>query len=166
MTEKERVEKATMGPEPLRTSEQLQMMQVFDELIQNKDRNPGDIVWSRDWKMWLIDHARAFRTGEELANVDELKRCDAGVPAAFAATAREGADRCHEDRADVVRARGATGTPRSDREALRRADSVGWRVERLLRRGALGQDPRLVGRGPDPRRVRRCHGAGGEAVPV
>jgi len=76
MTEKERVAKKTMGPQPLRTSSQLQMMQVFDELIQNKDRNPGNIVWTSDWKLWLIDHTRAFRTGKELANPDDLKRCD------------------------------------------------------------------------------------------
>jgi len=76
MTEKERVAKGTMGPQPLRTSAQLQMMQVFDELIQNKDRNPGNIVWGSDWKMWLIDHTRAFRTGRTLTNPDDLKRCD------------------------------------------------------------------------------------------
>lgn len=76
MTEKERTAKGTMGPEPLRTSSQLQMMHVFDELIQNKDRNGGNIVWTSDWKLWLIDHTRAFRTGNELINVDELKRCD------------------------------------------------------------------------------------------
>ena len=77
MTEKERTAKRTMGPQPVRTSQQLQMMQVFDELIQNKDRNGGNIVWTRDWKMWLIDHTRAFRTGKELLKPDDLKRCDA-----------------------------------------------------------------------------------------
>jgi hypothetical protein len=76
MDERERTAKRTMGPQPLRTSMQLQMMQVFDELIQNKDRNPGNVVWTSDWKLWLIDHTRAFRTGKELANPDELARCD------------------------------------------------------------------------------------------
>jgi len=78
MTEKERLTKSTMGPEPLRTSRQLQMMYVFDELIQNKDRNVGNIVWTKDWKLWLIDHTRAFRTGKELAKPEELQRCERG----------------------------------------------------------------------------------------
>ena len=52
------------------------MMRVFDELIQNKDRNGGNIVWTSDWKMWLIDHTRAFRTGKELTKSDDLNRCD------------------------------------------------------------------------------------------
>ena len=76
MTEKERLTKSTMGPEPLRTSRQLQMMYVFDELIQNKDRNVGNIVWTKDWKLWLIDHTRAFRISKELTKADELVRCD------------------------------------------------------------------------------------------
>src|SRR3954452_18306348 len=76
MTEKDRTAKGTMGPQPLRTSAQLQMMQAFDELIQNKDRNGGNIVWTSDWKLWLIDHTRAFRTGKELMKPDDLKRCD------------------------------------------------------------------------------------------
>ena len=78
MTEKDRLAKRTMGPEPQRTSRQLQMMFVFDELIQNKDRNGGNIVWTRDWKLWLIDHTRAFRTVKELAKPDQLQRCERG----------------------------------------------------------------------------------------
>ena len=39
---------------------QLQVVRVFDELIQNRDRNQGNILWTSDWKMWLIDHTRAF----------------------------------------------------------------------------------------------------------
>lgn len=78
MTEKERLTKKTMGPAPQRTSRQLQMMYVFDELIQNKDRNVGNIVWTKDWKLWLIDHTRAFRTVKELVKPLELQRCERG----------------------------------------------------------------------------------------
>ena len=76
MTEKERLSKGTAGPRPLRTTEQLLLMRVFDELIQNKDRNQGNILWTGDWKMWLIDHTRAFRTGKELVNAASMTRCD------------------------------------------------------------------------------------------
>ena len=40
------------------------VMYVFDELIQNRDRNAGNIMWERDSKMWMIDHTRAFQPGE------------------------------------------------------------------------------------------------------
>ena len=53
-------------------------MRVFDELIQNKDRNQGNILWTSDWKMWLIDHTRAFRWGEGLLKPDQLTRCERG----------------------------------------------------------------------------------------
>ena len=42
-------------------------MRVFDELIQNRDRNQGNILWTSDLTMWLIDHTRAFRLGRDAA---------------------------------------------------------------------------------------------------
>jgi hypothetical protein len=52
------------------------VMQVFDELIQNRDRNLGNVIWTKDWTLWMIDHTRAFRTGKELIKPDQLVRCE------------------------------------------------------------------------------------------
>jgi hypothetical protein len=79
MDEKERIKRKTMGPNPLRTSHQIQLMRIFDELIQNRDRNQGNILWTNDWTMWLIDHTRAFRLGKELLKPEELTRIDRGL---------------------------------------------------------------------------------------
>ena len=79
MDEKTRVAKRSMGPNPLRTSHQFQLMYIWDELIQNRDRNPGNIVWTGDWTMWLIDHTRAFRLGKDLLEPKRLMRCDRGL---------------------------------------------------------------------------------------
>ena len=79
MDEKARLAKKTFGPNPDRTSKQIQIMRVFDELIQNKDRNQGNIIWTKDWTMWLIDHTRAFRLGKELVKPENLTRCDRGL---------------------------------------------------------------------------------------
>jgi hypothetical protein len=76
MDEKGRVQKKSMGPNPLRTSNQIQLMRIWDELIQNRDRNQGNIIWTSDWTMWLIDHTRAFRLGKDLMKPSELMRCD------------------------------------------------------------------------------------------
>jgi hypothetical protein len=79
MNEKERLAKKAMGPNPLRTSNQIQLMHIWDELIQNRDRNAGNIIWTSDWTMWLIDHTRAFRLGKELMKPDDLTRIDRGL---------------------------------------------------------------------------------------
>jgi hypothetical protein len=51
-------------------------MRIFDELIQNRDRNQGNVLWTSDWTMWLIDHTRAFRLGANLLKPEQLSRCD------------------------------------------------------------------------------------------
>jgi len=68
--------KNQMGPNPGRTAGQLHVLRVFDELIQNRDRNAGNLLWTNDWKMWMIDHTRAFRLGKTLLNAAQLQRCD------------------------------------------------------------------------------------------
>jgi hypothetical protein len=78
MDEKERIKRKAMGPNPLRTSHQIQLMRIWDELIQNRDRNQGNILWTHDWTMWLIDHTRAFRLGKDLLKPAELSRIDRG----------------------------------------------------------------------------------------
>jgi hypothetical protein len=76
MDEKTRVKTHNSGPDPARTGEQIQTMRVFDELIQNKDRNLGNILWDRQWTLWLIDHTRAFRLNKKLLKPERLVRCD------------------------------------------------------------------------------------------
>ena len=56
----------------MHTYEQFYTMYVFDELIQNRDRNQGNALWTSDWKMWFIDHTRAFRPDVELTEPERL----------------------------------------------------------------------------------------------
>ena len=76
MDEKARVKAKNFGPSPLRTTRQMQTMRVFDELIQNKDRNQGNILWDTQWTLWLIDHTRAFRLEKKLLKPEQLLQCD------------------------------------------------------------------------------------------
>ena len=55
--------------------QQLWDMRVFDALINNKDRNTGNIFWTPDWSMWLIDHTRAFAQDPALYNPNLVQRC-------------------------------------------------------------------------------------------
>jgi hypothetical protein len=79
MDEKERVKTKSLGPDPVRTTKQIQIMRIWDELIQNRDRNQGNILWTSDWTLWLIDHTRAFRLGDGLLKPEQLSRCDRGL---------------------------------------------------------------------------------------
>jgi len=76
MDEEARVKARNAGPDPGRTTRQLQTMHVFDELIQNKDRNLGNILWDKGWTLWLIDHTRAFRLEKKLLRPERLLQCD------------------------------------------------------------------------------------------
>jgi len=76
MDEGARLKKKVTSPDSQRYARQIQVMKIWDELIQNKDRNGGNLIWTRDWSMWLIDHTRAFRLGKELVAPNDLTRCD------------------------------------------------------------------------------------------
>ena len=74
MTERERTAQGTYGPNPAYTVQQFYTMYAFDELIQNRDRNQGNMLWTSDWKLWLIDHTRAFRPQVEIGQPARLTR--------------------------------------------------------------------------------------------
>jgi hypothetical protein len=71
-----RVKRRPEGWSSERVSKQMHVMRVWDALIQNRDRNQGNMLWTSDWTLWMIDHTRAFRTGDDLLKADELTRCD------------------------------------------------------------------------------------------
>ena len=76
LDEGSRQKQHTVGPNPSRTASQIHILRVFDELIQNRDRNSGNLLWTADWKMWMIDHTRAFRLGKDLLKPQQLERVD------------------------------------------------------------------------------------------
>ena len=79
MDEGEKLKKKVEPPDRPAWSRQWTMMYVFDELIANIDRNQGNIVYTKDWRLWLIDHTRAFRKYTSLKNPARITRCDRQV---------------------------------------------------------------------------------------
>lgn len=61
MDEEERRKSNTRPPDPARWDTQLRAIRVFDQLIDNVDRNQGNLLITRNWRLWAIDHTRAFR---------------------------------------------------------------------------------------------------------
>jgi hypothetical protein len=47
---------------------------LFDNLILNVDRNLGNVLRDDEYKLWLIDHTRAFQPEHELLNPEALAR--------------------------------------------------------------------------------------------
>lgn len=76
MDDGDRQKKGLHNANPLRAADYYNLMWVFDELIQNRDRNRGNILWSPDSRMWMIDHTRAFRVGRDLKNPVNLTRVE------------------------------------------------------------------------------------------
>ena len=76
MTEAERRDKQIKPPPTQEWSDQLNIVRVFDQLIHNTDRNQGNLLITPEWKLWLIDHTRAFRTSTTLLKPENLIRCD------------------------------------------------------------------------------------------
>jgi hypothetical protein len=75
MMETERRDQEIAVPDRLRFRRQFYDMRVFDNLINNTDRNSGNILIDDDWKLWLIDHTRSFARGKELPAPQEVQGC-------------------------------------------------------------------------------------------
>ena len=61
-------------PSPLAWARQTWGMFIFDNLIFNVDRNSGNMLAGEDYKLWLIDHTRAFQPNAELMSPDRVER--------------------------------------------------------------------------------------------
>lgn len=68
MTEKQRYVAKQRPPDVAAWNRQLSMVDVFDQLILNFDRNAGNLVIDRGWRVWMTDHSRAFKTAKNLRN--------------------------------------------------------------------------------------------------
>jgi len=73
------VDRKKQGIEPPNQDDwnkQMYVVRVFDQLIYNTDRNLGNLVIDKQWRMWMIDHTRAFRLQTKLLNEKNLVMCD------------------------------------------------------------------------------------------
>ena len=60
-------------------NQQTYMIRLFDQLIYNTDRNLGNMLIGKDWRLWAIDHTRAFRKHTTLKSPNYVSRCDREV---------------------------------------------------------------------------------------
>lgn len=74
--EVDRVKQGIAPPNPDAWNKQMYVVRVFDQLIDNTDRNLGNLVIDKQWRMWMIDHTRAFRTTTKIRSEANLVMCD------------------------------------------------------------------------------------------
>jgi hypothetical protein len=76
MDEMDRKAKNLQAPDNTAWQNENNIMQVFDQLIYNVDRNQTNILIDKNWHVWLIDHGRSFRIKKELKDASVLKGID------------------------------------------------------------------------------------------
>jgi len=76
MDEVDRKKQGLDPPDKDAWNKQMYVVRVFDQLIYNTDRNLGNLVIDKQWRMWMIDHTRAFRLQTKLLNEKNLVMCD------------------------------------------------------------------------------------------
>lgn len=76
MDEGARLKKKMQPPNSAAWNEQTALVRVFDQLIYNMDRNMGNMLIGNTWRVWAIDHTRAFRSHTALKPPVNVTRCD------------------------------------------------------------------------------------------
>jgi hypothetical protein len=79
MDEGERLKQKAPPPDARCWSDQARLLRVLDQLVDNSDRNVGNILIGRNWRLWAIDHTRAFRYSKTLKNPATLTGIDRTV---------------------------------------------------------------------------------------
>lgn len=65
-------------PNPSLWAQQIWAMHLFDNLVFNVDRNKGNTLVDADYRLWLIDHTRAFQVFNKLLD-DRIVRVNRDV---------------------------------------------------------------------------------------
>ncbi|HSR54026.1 MAG TPA: hypothetical protein VLV83_24625 [Acidobacteriota bacterium] len=89
ISETKRRQQGQQAPDDQRWTRQVQTKLLFDRLINNLDRNLGNQLIDRNWKLWLIDHTRSFGASDELRSPQAVYWCSERVYQALKTLDRE-----------------------------------------------------------------------------
>ena len=77
MDEEERSKTKTAAPDRQAWNAQHLRMRVFTQLVHDTDRNQGNMLITKDWRLVMIDFTRAFRAWNHTPTpLVTLRRCD------------------------------------------------------------------------------------------
>jgi hypothetical protein len=67
-------------PDERRWTQQRSMMQVFDNLVANRDSNLGNLLIDTNWRLWFIDCTRCFgKTKTMYYPLENITYCERGL---------------------------------------------------------------------------------------
>jgi hypothetical protein len=75
MDEGQRSRGGVNPPDASRWQTQMNGVRIFDQLISNLNRNPGNLLIDQDWNLWMIDHVRCFAVRRDLPHPHNLVHC-------------------------------------------------------------------------------------------
>jgi hypothetical protein len=81
VTENERAnELKVVPPDPQRWNQQRLIMQVFDNLVANRDSNLGNLLIDPNWRAWFIDCTRCFGSTKTIYfPLKNIENCERGM---------------------------------------------------------------------------------------
>jgi len=127
-----------------RTEKMKYLARAWDSLIANEDRTQQNILYTKDWRMILFDHSRAFRCGGEfdkrlMFGRNGIKKGETGAPFLFRKLPRSFVDRIKALTFGDIRA--AVGTTLADKEIrgiLARRDLLLQEIDQMVREQGEG----------------------------
>jgi hypothetical protein len=115
------------------------LQRAFDNLIANDDRNEGDILLAEDWRIFLIDHSRSFRTSRKYAKNLVNDEKSKGGPKLMIQLPQVFCDKLKSLNVEMIKE--AVGEYLTDKEIecvlIRRDLIIGWLDKRIKE---LGED--------------------------
>ncbi|PYR91245.1 MAG: hypothetical protein DMF84_18255 [Acidobacteria bacterium] len=121
MDEAERLKKKREPPDSERWNRQMQTLRVFTELVDDTDRNLGNVLITPEWQICMIDYTRAFRLSSAIRD-GEITRCDRKLLEALEALTL----------ASLTSVAQRYLTPYEIKAVLERRDRIVARVRRLI----------------------------------
>jgi len=93
ITEASRREQSIAPPEIARFNQQRSTLQLFDNLVANRDSNLGNTLIDGNWRLWFIDCSRCFGRYKDLLYPEMITHCDREVWRALRQLDRGSADK-------------------------------------------------------------------------
>jgi hypothetical protein len=121
--ERERTSAVPPDGQSLVLVQQQQRMQVFAELVQDTDRNKGNVIYTNDWRLIMLDFTRAFRTQASLRLPAALNMCDRSLLARLRSLTKQ----------EVARASGSHLNPYEVDAMMKRRDLIVEHFDRLVK---------------------------------
>ena len=126
--------RSSPSPTPRAWNRQMWVVRLFDQLIYNTDRNLGNLLIDKDWRLWMIDHTRAFKLFTEPKSPKNLApQCARGLLEGCDVSTRPTLAAATKDLLSRGPGQGPAGPPRLHRRVLRQADPEARRGRRSLR---------------------------------